>query len=106
MGKPVSVTIPHTLGKAEAKRRLQSGFRHLHSSFGDKFSVLEEHWIGDHMRFDAKLLGHAAQGTVDVGDDYVRLEVELPWVLAVLANKAKEMVREQGQLMLEKPVGK
>jgi hypothetical protein len=33
----------------------------------------------------------------------VRLEVQLPWVLSLLANKAKELVQRQGKLMLEKP---
>ena len=37
---------------------------------------------------------------------WVRLEVQLPWVLAVLANKAKALVKRQGQLMLEKPTPK
>jgi hypothetical protein len=43
-------------------------------------------------------------GTVDVADDHVRLEVQLPWLLSMLANKAKALVEKQGRLMLEKPV--
>jgi hypothetical protein len=43
---------------------------------------------------------------VDVGEDHVRLEVQLPWVLAMVANKAKALVKRQGQLMLEKPTPK
>ena len=33
-----------------------------------------------------------------------RLEVKLPWLLSMLANKAKALVQKQGQLMLEKQV--
>jgi hypothetical protein len=36
----------------------------------------------------------------------VRLEVQLPWVLALIANKAKALVEKQGRLMLEKPTTK
>jgi hypothetical protein len=41
---------------------------------------------------------------VDVAEDHVRLEVQLPWLLSMLAHKAKTLVEKQGKLMLEKPV--
>ena len=34
---------------------------------------------------------------------HVRLEVQLPWMLSLLANRAKALVQKQGKLMLEKP---
>jgi hypothetical protein len=103
MSQPVVVTIPHRLGKDEAARRLKAGFGNVRSSFGEKFVVLKDEWAGDHLDFSASLLGQTTKGTVDVAEDHVRLEVQLPWVLSLLANKAKELVRREGQLMLEKP---
>ena len=102
MAEPVVVTIPHRLGKQEAVRRLKTGFGDVRS-FGEKFVVLTDDWKGDHLDFKASLLGQTTTGMVDVGDDHVRLEVQLPWMLALLANKAKAIVQKQGQLMLEKP---
>jgi hypothetical protein len=104
MGRPIVVTIPHHLGKAEAIRRLKVGFANLHSSFAGKFMVLKDVWHGDHLDFESHLLGQMTKGTVDVGKDQVRLEVELPWILSLLAEKAKALVEREGQLMLEKPV--
>jgi hypothetical protein len=49
-------------------------------------------------------LGQTTTGTVGVAQDHVRLEVQLPWLLSMLANKAKALVEKQGKLMLEKPV--
>ena len=103
MSQPVVVTIPHRLGKQEAARRLKDGFGNMRSSFGEKFIMLNDEWSGDHLDFRASLLGQSTTGTVDVADDHVRLEVQLPWVLSLLANKAKELVTKQGRLMLEKP---
>ncbi len=103
MSKPVVVTIPHRLGKEEAVRRLQSGFGRVRSSFGETFVVLKDDWAGPHMDFSAELLGQKTSGTVDVADDHVRLEVQLPWILSLLAGKAKEIVQKRGRLMLEKP---
>ncbi|XSG81354.1 MAG: polyhydroxyalkanoic acid system family protein [Methyloligella sp. ZOD6] len=106
MGKPVTVDIPHNLGKEEAVRRLKSGFGQVRSSFGEKFAVLKDEWTGDHLDFQASLLGQNTTGHLDVADDHVHLEIELPWMLAMLADKAKALVKKQGQLMLEKPVRK
>lgn len=103
MSQPIVVTIPHRLGKEEAVRRLKAGFGRMRSSFGESFAVLKDEWAGDHLDFRASLLGQTATGTVDVAEDHVRLEVQLPWVLSLLADKAKKLVRREGQLMLEKP---
>jgi Putative polyhydroxyalkanoic acid system protein (PHA_gran_rgn) len=66
--------------------------------------VLKNQRSGDHLDFRASVLGQNTTGTVDVADDHVRLEVQLPWLLSLLANKAKALVQKQGKLMLEKPV--
>ncbi len=103
MSRPVVVTIPHRLGKQEAVRRLKTGFSNIHSTFGQSFVVVKDQWAGDHLDFRASLLGQTTTGTVDVADDHVRLEVQLPWFLSLLADKAKALVQSQGKLMLEKP---
>ena len=68
--------------------------------------MLQDAWAGDHMDFQARLLGQSTTESVDVTDDQVRLEAQLPWVLAMVANKAKALVKRQGQLMLEDPKSK
>jgi len=78
----------------------------VRSNVGESFMVLKDDWAGDHLDFQASLLGQSTTGTVDVAEDHVRLEVQLPWVLAMLADKAKALVKRQGQLMLEKPTTK
>jgi hypothetical protein len=103
MSQPIVVSLPHRLGKAEALRRLQAGFNDAQSSFGGSFFVLKNRWSGDHLDFSARVLGQSTTGTVDVAEDHVRLEVQLPWLLSLLANRAKSLVRKQGKLMLDKP---
>ena len=46
--------------------------------------------------------GQSAVGFIDVADDHVRLEVQLPWLLAVVAEKLTPAIRKEGTLMLEK----
>ena len=106
MPQPIIVTIPHRLGKDQARRRLQVGLSQVHSQVSSNLVMLNDTWAGDHMNFQARLLGQSTTGSVDVSDDHVRLEVQLPWVLAMVANKAKALVKRQGQLMLDKPTPK
>ena len=103
MSQPIVVSLPHRLGKAEALRRLQTSFKDAQSK-GGAFFTFRNKWYGDHLDFRASLLGQTTTGTVDVAEDHVRLEVQLPWLLSMLANKAKALVEKQGKLMLEKPV--
>jgi len=103
MSQPIVVSLPHRLGKAEALRRLQTSFNDAQSSGGGLF-IFKNQWSGDHLDFRASLLGQTTTGTVDVAEDHVRLEVQLPWLLSMLANKAKALGEKQGKLMLEKAV--
>jgi hypothetical protein len=102
MSKPLLVSLPHRLGKEEAKRRLQAGFGSAQSNFGNFFTVQNETWTGDQLSFRLSALGQAAAGTVDVAEDHVKIEVTLPWLLAKFAEKAQAMIQKQGTLMLEK----
>ena len=103
MSQPIVVTLPHQLGKDEAVRRLQPSVSDAQSGGAGLF-VFKNQWSGDHLDFRASMLGQNTTGTIDVTEDQVRLEVQLPWLLSLLANKAKALVEKQGTLMLEKPV--
>lgn len=102
MPQPVVITIPHQLGKEEAARRLQNGLGRLRTSFGTGVAALDETWTGDHLDFRWGVLGQNVDGGLDVADDHVRLEIQLPWMLAMLAEKAKSLIQTQGKLLLEK----
>ena len=102
MSQPIVVTLPHRLGKVEALQRLKASFRDAQPGGGGLF-VVKNQWSGDHLDFRASILGQNTTGTVDVAEDYVRLQVQLPWLFSLLANKAKALVEKQGKLMLEKP---
>jgi putative polyhydroxyalkanoate system protein len=102
MTKPVVVSIPHQLGKEEARRRLQGGVGRLRDQFGDKLGHIEDTWAGDHADFRVSVLGQSVAGALDVTESEVRVEVQLPWMLAMVAEKAKGLIQKQGTLMLEK----
>jgi putative polyhydroxyalkanoate system protein len=102
MSKPLIVEIPHQLGREEARRRLEAGIGQLKTKFGDKLTAVDESWAGDHLDVTIRALGQAVTAALDVENERVRLEVQLPWMLAMLAEKAKGFIRKEGQLLLEK----
>ncbi len=106
MRKPVVVTIPHRLSKEDAKSRLQSGLvqvrSQLISHFAGKIASVEDSWTGDRMDFRFAALGQAVTGRIDVMDEAVRVEVDLPWIFASLAERVRARIQRQGTQMLEK----
>ena len=102
MSPPLTVTIPHRLGKQEAINRLRAGLSSARSHFGQLLAVEEEVWEGDTVEFCVRALGQTANGKIETFDDHVRLEVSLPWLLAAFAEMIAPVIRKQGQLLLEK----
>ncbi|MDA9497027.1 polyhydroxyalkanoic acid system family protein [Bradyrhizobium sp. DASA03005] len=105
MSAPLVVSIPHRLGREEAVRRLKTGLGRAAASI-PVMQVEEERWSGDTMAFRIRALGQVATGQVDVGDDQVRVEVVLPWLLQRFAEMAQATIRKRGQLLLTKDGGK
>ena len=101
MSAPLVVSIPHRLGREEATRRLKDGLSRAAASV-PILKVDEERWDGDQMFFRVRALGQAASGHVNVGDDTVRVEVMLPWLLQRFAQMAQSAIRDRGTLLLTK----
>ncbi len=101
MPAPLVVSIPHSLGREEAARRLKAGLTRAAESI-PVLKVDEERWEGDRMTFRVRALGQPASGQVDVADDHVRVEVVLPWLLQRFAEAAQAAIRNRGQLLLGK----
>ena len=100
MSKPLIVLVPHQIGRAEARRRLQNGVAELKRKFGDKVTSVDEIWSGDHVDLTVRALGQSLRAALDVEQDHVKVEVQLPWMLAMLAEKAKGFIGREGQLLL------
>lgn len=101
MAAPLVVSIPHSLGREEAMRRLKTGLSRAATSV-PMLSVDEERWEDSRMIFRVRAMGQAAAGHVDVADDHVRVEVVLPWLLQRFAEVAQAAIRSRGNLLLTK----
>ena len=102
MSKAATLTLPHELGRAEARRRIDEGFVSFAQHMGGAAGALERSWSGDRLRFVFQALGQRVSGTIDVEDAAIRLEVLLPNLLAVAAETVRGRLRREGQQLLEK----
>jgi hypothetical protein len=101
MSKPLVVSIPHSLGRDEAMRRLKAGLSRAATSV-PVLSVDEERWEDNRMIFRVRAMGQAAAGHVDVAEDHVQVEVVLPWLLQRFAEVAQAAIKNRGKLLLTK----
>lgn len=102
MPEPLVVTIPHRLGKQEALHRIKSGLGRAEGEFAWALRFDEQRWEGDTLHFRISAVGQRAVGSIAVGEENVRVEVMLPWLLARFAAAAQRVIGQKGALMLEK----
>jgi putative polyhydroxyalkanoate system protein len=102
MTRPLSISIPHELGAAEARRRIETGFDRLERQISGGLATVEKRWEGDRMHFVARGLGQTVSGRLTVLERSIDMEVELPAFLAAIADKIRGRLQKEGQLLLEK----
>jgi putative polyhydroxyalkanoate system protein len=102
MSRPLTVTIPHNLGREAALKRIKDGVGQLRSTYAGQFTVLDETWKGDTLDFRISALKQTVSGSIEVAETAVTVSVILPIFLSMLAEKAKAVIQKRGQLMLEK----
>jgi hypothetical protein len=102
LSETVTVMVGHSLGKAEAIRRVKEGFLRTHGHLGAMILIDQETWEGDTLRLRIRTLHQTATARVDVLEDALRIEVSLPWLLAKAANRLLGIVRKEATLLLEK----
>ena len=103
MSQPLIVSIPHRLGRVEARRRLDSGIGRLQPELNALLSGLDYHREGDTLNFVASAMWHRITGRIEVLDEAVRVEIDLPWVMQLLRDTITKRGRGRGVALLEKP---
>ncbi len=87
MSKSIVITLPHGLGKDEARRRVAAEIDLLKSAYVDKFAHSDIVWMGDAAEVRVIALTQEIKAHIDVAAESVRVEILLPWLLATLASK-------------------
>ena len=102
MATPITISIPHQLGRAEARRRIESGFAQVAQQLPGSGGTCTERWDGDRLAFTVGTMGQTLAGGVDVQDNAVTIEIQLPGILGVIAGGVRDRLAKAGQLLLTK----
>jgi putative polyhydroxyalkanoate system protein len=96
----LTISIPHQLGRTEAKRRLSEQASQLQSQHGGLLERVEQRWDGDTLHFLVAAAGQSISGTAHVTETTVNLDIALPWILSLLAGTVKKQIEQQGRRLL------
>jgi hypothetical protein len=99
---PITVSIAHQLGRAEARRRIDTGFAKIIHLLPGGGGSCSQRWDGDRLIFSAAAMGQTVAGVIDVLDAAVTIEIDLPGVLGLIAGGLAARLRKMGQLLLTK----
>lgn len=97
--EPFVVTVPHSLGREEALRRMKPVLSEAVQSF-PILRLEEEVWAGDRMDFRVKALGQSIAGSINVLDNAVRIEAMIPWLLSKFGGAVQQTIADRATVVL------
>lgn len=103
MAEPTIIDISHSLGREEAKRRMESRVGKLASHIPGSAATVTSSWpSADRMALTVLTMGVEVPCTIDAEDTRLRVTLHLSGMLSLMAGPISAVVRQQGErLMLE-----
>ncbi len=89
MSAPIALDVPHELGKAAARERLDQGIGKIGAMIPGGGQVKHD-WEGNTMAFTLTAMGQTMRCTATVFDAHVHAIVDLPPMLGLFAGKIRE----------------
>lgn len=97
----VTMSIPHQLGRAEAKRLIEEKLGDVQKQYGH-MGQIGQRWDGDTLEFTATVGALKVTGHLFVEDQVVRVDIPLPWPLSMMAGVVQNQIEQQGRKLLSK----
>lgn len=101
MSGPISASLPHDLGIAEAKRRIAANMDGLVGQLPGNARVTSA-WNGDELALGVSLLGQTVDARILVEETLVRVSVLLPPALGMFRDAiARRLGKDGGGLLTD-----
>jgi hypothetical protein len=98
----MEVSIPHDLGKEEAKRRIQNGLPKLQQHIPGG-GTMDAEWPADYgLALVIGAMGQKIPVRLDIEDDVINGDVEVPLFLKMMSGQIAEFVKTSAEKMLGK----
>lgn len=89
----LKIAVAHQLGTEEARARLTRLLEMLRESYGSQASDVNEAWRDGGMDFAFKAMGFKTSGSVEVRDDSVQIDAQLPLAAMMFKGKIEQQIR-------------
>jgi hypothetical protein len=104
--EPIVVTISHRLGRDEAKRRIEDGLGAIRGEVARYVKEIDYSWDGYRLDFRLSAMLQAITGRLEVYEDFVKIELALPRLLHLFAQRIAGRIERSGADLLAAPKGK
>ena len=95
------VTLPHDLTKEEVRHRMHKHADEIGSFFPPGLASVTTAWPSeDRMTITAVVMGQTIPGGVDVRENDVVIEMDLPLLFSVMKGPLEAAVKKEGQRLL------
>lgn len=97
------VSLPHSLGKDEVRRRMHEHGHEIADHFPAGMASVETSWPDDdRMELMVNAMGQRIEGGIDITEDHVVIDMDLPAMLSFVRPAIESAVRKHGNRLLEK----
>ena len=105
MPEPITVTISHSLGRDEARRRLDQNLGYVRAQLPAFVSSIDYDWTGYRLDFRLAAMGQSIKGVTEVEDRLLRIELGLPPFLRIFSKLIINRIRGECARVLDRPGG-
>ena len=96
----LNINIPHNLTKEEALLRIKGLLQQVRDEQANIVSNVQENWQDDKGQFSFSAMGFDLSGLIDVKDDGVDINADLPFAVSLFKGKIKEVITEKATQLL------
>ena len=100
MTQPVEVDIPHKLGRAGVRQRIDGGIDKLAGMIPGG-TMYDKRWDGDTLHFTISAMGQSVGARCEMHDAHVHAVLDLPPMLALFAEKIRSKLGKEGPALLK-----
>ena len=99
----IDISVPHQLGQAEARRRVEKFMENVQRDFAGYVSEVGGQWAGNQLNFHFGTGGVNITGTLKVEEDLVHVNVPLPMMAMLFKGKIEKSINEELKKLISRP---
>ena len=100
MSAPITMDLPHKLGKDGARARVDAKIGKLAGHIPGGADVVHR-WDGDTMHFTVAAMGQSVASRLTVFDAHLHAEIDLPGLLGLFGSQIKAAIQREAPRLLK-----